>query len=76
MRLNDVKQRFKSDLETTKQVKGSNSFVAPYPHYSYKLDLMLFSALKNQEIAPQAVLCIDIVAKYSVLVPVKSKTKR
>jgi hypothetical protein len=38
--LNYVRQWFKSNLETTKQVKGSNSFVAPYPYYEYQLDLM------------------------------------
>ena len=29
--LNTVKQWFKSNIETTKQVKASNLFVAPYP---------------------------------------------
>jgi hypothetical protein len=29
--LNYVRQWFNSNLETTKQVQGSNSFVAPYP---------------------------------------------
>ena len=46
--LNIVKQWFKSSLGTTKQVKGSNSSVAPYPYYEYQLDLMLFSDLKHQ----------------------------
>ena len=40
--LNAVKQWFKSNLETTKQVKGSNSFVAPHPYREYQLDLTLF----------------------------------
>ena len=40
--LKTIKQLIKSNLETTKQVKGSNSFVAPYPYYEYQLDLMLF----------------------------------
>ncbi len=48
--LNTIKQWFKSNLETTKQVKGSNSFVAPYPHYEYQLDLMFFSDLKNKSL--------------------------
>ena len=43
--LHTVKQCFKSNLETTKQVKGSNSFVAPYPYYEYQLDLMFFNDL-------------------------------
>ena len=41
--LNTVKQWFKSNPETSKQVKGSNSFVAPYPYYEYKLELMFLS---------------------------------
>ena len=44
--LNDVKQWFKSNLETTKQVKGSNSFVAPYPYYAYQHDLMFLHTYK------------------------------
>ena len=34
--LNTLKQWFESNLETTKQDKGSNSFVAPYPYYEYQ----------------------------------------
>ena len=48
--LSAVKQWFKYNLETTKQVKGSNSFVAPYPYYEYQLDLRFFSYLKNQSL--------------------------
>jgi hypothetical protein len=39
--LNYVRQWFKSNLETTNQVKGSNSFVVPYPYYEYQLDLAI-----------------------------------
>jgi hypothetical protein len=70
--LNYVKQWFKSNLETTKQVKGSNSFVAPYPYYEYQLDLMFFADLKNQKFE-QGMLCIDIFTKYAAVVPIKSK---
>ena len=38
-----VNQWFNSNLETTKHVKGSNSFVAPYLYYEYQLDVMFFS---------------------------------
>ena len=44
----DVQRVFKSNLETTKQVKGSNSFVALYPYYEYQLDLMFFTVLKSK----------------------------
>ena len=70
--LDTVRQWFKSNLETTKQVKGTNSFVAPYPYYEYQLDLMFFSDLENQKFE-QGMLCIDIFTKYAVVVPVSSK---
>jgi hypothetical protein len=75
--LNYVRQWFKSNLETTKQVKGSNSFVAPYPYYEYQLDLMFFSDLQKQtkQQFEQGMLCIDICTKYAVVVPIKSKTE-
>ena len=72
--LNTVKQWFKSNLENTKQVKGSNSFVAPYPYYEYQLDLMFFNDLKKQKFE-QGMLCIDIFTKYAVVVPIKSKAE-
>ena len=72
--LNAVKQWFKSNLETTKQVKGINSFVAPYTYYDYQLDLMFFSDLRSQKFE-QGVLCIDIFTKYAVVVPIKSNNQ-
>ena len=38
--LTDVYQWFNFNLETTKQVKSSNSIVAPCPHHEYQLELM------------------------------------
>ena len=72
--LNTIKQLFKSNLETTTQVKGNNSFVAPCPYYEYQLDLMFFTDLKNQKFE-QGMLRIDIFTKYAVVVPIKSKKK-
>ena len=60
------------NLETTKQVKGSSSFVAPYPYYEYQLDLMFFSDLEDQKFE-QGMLCIDIFTNYAVVVPIKRK---
>ena len=76
--LNTVKQWFKSNLETTKQVKGSNSFIAPHAHYEYQLDLMFFNDLhrKHTQEFEQGMLCIDIFTKYAVVVPIKSKKRR
>ena len=55
--LKTVKQWFNSNLETTKQIKGSNSFIAPYPYNEYQLELMFFSDLKIQKLE-QGMLCL------------------
>ena len=73
--LNTVKQWFKSNLETTKQLKGSNSFVAPHTYFEYQPVLMSFADLEDQKFE-QGMLCIDIFTKYAVVVPIKSKTRR
>ena len=69
--LNTVKQWFKSTHETTQQVKCSNSFVGPYPYYENQLELMFFTYLKIQKLE-QGMLCIDMITRYAVVVPIKS----
>ena len=71
---NTIKQWFNSNLEATIQVKGSNTFVVPYPFYAYQVYLMFFSGFKNQKLE-QGMLCVDIFTNYDVVVPIKSKTK-
>ena len=41
----DVKTWFSQNVETKKQLKGTNSFVAPRPHYEYQLDLFFINDL-------------------------------
>ncbi len=57
--LNDVKQWFQKNIEQTKQLKGSNSFVAPYPFYEFQIDLFFLADLENQNYKV-GLMCIDI----------------
>ena len=73
--LNSVKQGFKSNIETTKQVKSSNSFVAPYPYYEYKLELMFFSDLEGQKMNNVGYVLIYVLSMPQ-LFPSKVKKRR
>lgn len=72
IKLEHVKEYFKENVSEKKQLKGYNSFIAPYPKYEYQLDLMFFSDLKNQNFNVGLVL-IDIFTKYACVVPIKTK---
>jgi len=68
----DVKQFLAKNTEQKKQLKGYNSFVAPYANYEYQLDLFFINDLPNQKLKI-GLLLIDIFTKYAVVIPVKSK---
>ena len=37
--LNDVKEWFQKNIEQKKQLRGTNSFIAPHPYFEFQLDL-------------------------------------
>ena len=45
----DVKEFLNKNTEQKKQLKGFNSFVAPYPNYEYQLDLLFINDLPDQK---------------------------
>ena len=57
-----------------KQLKGYNSFVAPYPNYEYQMDLFFINDLPKHKIKIGLVL-IDIFTKYAAVIPLKRKKK-
>ena len=57
-----------------KQLKGYNSFIAPYPNYEYQLDLFFINDLPEQKIKIGLVL-IDIFTKYAAVIPLKRNKK-
>ena len=56
------------------QLKGYNSFVAPYPYYEFQFDLFFINDLENQKIRVGA-LMIDIFTRYLAVVAIKSKNE-
>ena len=70
--LNDVKEWFIKNVEQKKQLRGQNSFIAPYPFYEFQMDLFFKNDLENQKFRV-GMLMIDIFTKYMVVVPIKSK---
>ena len=69
--LNDVKEWFKNNVEQKKQLRGQNSFIAPYPFFEFQMDFFK-NDLENQKFRV-GMLMIDIFTKYMVVVPIKSK---
>ena len=70
----DVKAWFEKNIDRKKPMSGFNSFIAPYAHYEYQIDLFFITNndLKNQKFNVGMVV-IDIFSKYLVIVPIKSK---
>ena len=42
IKMDDIKQWFKENVEAKKQIKGMNSFITPYPYYEYQFDFIFY----------------------------------
>ena len=73
--LDDVKEWFKKNVEIEKKQRGFNSFVAPFNNHTYQLDILFISKsdLKTKQKFRGGLVCIDVLSKYAVVVPVKRK---
>ena len=75
IRMEDVKEFFRKNVEVKKKPRGTNSFVAPHNNHTYQIDLFFIS--KDDIEAPQkfraGLVCIDVLSKYAVVVPIKGK---
>ena len=75
VRMEDVKEFFRKNVEVKKKPRGTNSFVAPYNNHTYQRDFFFIS--KDDKEAPQkfraGLVCIDVLSKYAVVVPIKGK---
>ena len=71
----DVNKFFRENVEIKRKPRGTNSFVAPHNNHTYQIDLFFIS--KDDIDAPQkfraGLVCIDVLSKYAVVVPIKSK---
>ena len=70
--MNDVDEFFKKNVAEKKQLKGYNSFIAPYAYYEYQMDLFFINDIPNQKVRI-GLLLIDIFSKYCVIIPIKTK---
>ena len=66
---------FKENVEVKRKPRGTNSFVAPHNKHTYQIDLTFFSAydFDEEQKFSIALTCIDVLSKYAVAVPIKSK---
>ena len=67
---------FRMNVEIKRKQRGQNSFVAPHNNHTFQLDLFFIS--KNDIEATQkfraGLVMIDVLSKYAVVVPIKSKS--
>ena len=73
--MDDVNEFFRKNVEIKRKPRGTNSFVAPHNNHTYQIDLFFIS--KEDIEAPQkyrgGLVCIDVLSKYAVVVPIKGK---
>ena len=73
--LNDVKEWFKKNTEVKRKQRGMNSFIAPHNNHTFQTDLFFMGKYDfeaKQEFRAGLVL-IDVLSKFAVVVPIKSK---
>ena len=71
----DVEQFFRKNVEIKAKPRGMNSFVAPHNHYTYQIDLffMGYYDFEKEQKFRGGLVCIDVLSKYAVVVPIKTK---
>ena len=73
--MKDVEDFVRKNVEIKRKQRGQNSFVAPHNNHTFQLDLFFIS--KNDIEATQkfraGLVMIDVLSKYAVVVPIKSK---
>ena len=75
IRMEDIDEFFRKNVEVRRKARGENSFIPPEPYYEYQLDLFFISKddIENFQKFRVGMVLIDIFTKYCVVVPVKSK---
>jgi hypothetical protein len=75
IKMEDVEQFFKKNVEVKKKPRGMNSFVAPHNNHTYQVDIFFISKkyLKVKQKYRAGLVCIDVLSKFCVVVPVRRK---
>ena len=75
IKMTDVEEFFKKNVEVKKKPRGWNSFVAPHNNHTYQIDIFFISKkdLKTKQKFRGGLVAIDVLSKYAVVVPVRMK---
>ena len=73
--MDDVNKCFRENVEIKRKPRGTNSFVAPSNNHTYQIDLFFISKddIETTQKVRAGLVCIDVLSKYAVVVPIKSK---
>ena len=70
-----LKQFFRKNVEVKAKPRGYNSFVAPKNSHTYQIDLffMGYYDFDEEQKFRGGLVCIDVLSKYAVVIPIKTK---
>ena len=73
--MKDVEQFFRKNVEVKAKPRGYNSFVAPKNSHTYQIDLFLmgYYDFDEEQKFRGGLVCIDVLSKYAVVIPIKTK---
>ena len=73
--MDDVNEFFRKNVDIKRKPRGTNSFVAPSNNHTYQIDLFFISKddIETTQKVRAGLVCIDVLSKYAVVVPIKSK---
>ena len=75
IKMSDVEEFFKKNVEIKRKQTKWNSFIAPHNRYTYQIDLTFFRKeyFEKKQKYYMALTCVDVLSKYAVAIPLKSK---
>ena len=73
--MDDVNDFCRKNVEIKRKPRGTNSFVAPHNNHTYQIDLFFISKddIETTQKVRAGLVCIDVLSKFAVVVPIKSK---
>ena len=75
--MDDVRQFFRKNVEVKAKPRGYNSFTAPTNNHTYQIDLffMGYYDFDEEQKYRGGLVCIDVLSKYAVVIPIVSKNE-
>ena len=70
-----LKSFFRKNVEIKKKPRGFNSFIAPHNNHTFQIDLFFVGQydFDEEQKFRGGLCCIDVLSKYAVVVPIKTK---